>query len=148
MGLMRRGSNQKYADHYLDYDQGFDLTLPHLGQSRALARLMQADAYVHMHDGNTAAAVDRIASLYRMGGHAGDDRILISSLVGQAIWNTGDRVLQSALDRGVLTAGEAATVLSAASDLASNDPFSYVEAVVMEQEIAVQTHLGEGRMGG
>ena len=135
MGYARRGARQKYSDYQLDYAKGFALTLPHLGKARALARVMQVDALVKLHDGHAAAAADRIASIYRMGSHVGQDRIVISSLVGQAVWEAGDQALQAMLDRGALGPGEAAMVLGAAEALPSTDPFSLVDATIMEYDL-------------
>ena len=135
MGYARRGARQKYSDYQLDYAQGFALTLPHVAKMRTLARVMQADALVKLHDGRPAAAADRIASIYRMGNHVGQDRIVISSLVGQAVWQIGDQALQTMLDRGALGPAEAAVVLRAAESLPSTDPFSYVDATIMEFDL-------------
>ena len=79
MNFADRGSNQKYSDYQLNYGEGFSLELPHLGRSRSLARVMSVDTLVKMHDGHTADAAGRIASLYRMGNHVGNDRIVVSS---------------------------------------------------------------------
>ncbi|MHC4990269.1 MAG: hypothetical protein ACYTGC_04745 [Planctomycetota bacterium] len=146
MGMAERGARQRFSDYQLDYDEGYGLMLPHLGQSRYVARLMQADAYLKLHDGDTRGAAERVASMYRMAEHAGHDRIVISSLVGLAIWHAGDKVLQSALDRGQVTADEAAIMLEAAGDLPENDPFNYVDAVLREADFAiasVQRHVYE-----
>ncbi|MHC5001536.1 MAG: hypothetical protein ACYTJ0_00265, partial [Planctomycetota bacterium] len=143
MGHLRRGARQKYSDYRLDYDQGFSLALPHLASSRHLAQVMQTDAMVQLHDGNVAGAMDRIAAIYRMGGHVGQDRIVISSLVAQAVWSTGDDALQIALDRGLLGPAEASVMLDAARDLPSADPFNFVEAAFMEYELAAITLQGQ-----
>ena len=139
MGYAQRGARQKYSDYQHDYAQGFDLTLPHLGKMRTLARVMQADALVKLHDGHAAAAAGRIASMYRMGNHVGQDRIVISSLVGQLVWKTGDQALQTMLDRGALGPAEADEVLRAAESLPSTDPFSYVDATIMEYDLVAHS---------
>ncbi len=139
MGYAQRGARQKYSDYQHDYAQGFALTLPHLGKMRTLARVMQADALVKLHDGQAAAAAGRIASIYRMGNHVGQDRIVISSLVGQVVWQTGDEALQTMLDRGALGPVEADEVLRAAESLPSTDPFSYVDATIMEYDLVAHS---------
>ena len=139
MGHARRGARQKYSDYQLDYSQGFDLMLPHLTRMRTLARVMQADALVKLHDGDAGAAADRIASMYRMGSHMGEDRIVISSLVGQIVWKAGDQALQTMLDRGALGPAEAAVALRAAESMPSIDPFNYVDATIMEFDLVVST---------
>lgn len=139
MGQARRGARQKYSDYRLDYSQGFDLMLPHLSRMRTLARVMQADALVKLHDGDAGAAADRIASIYRMGSHMGEDRIVISSLVGQIVWKAGDQALQTMLDRGALGPAEAAVALRAAESMPSIDPFNYVDATIMEYDLVVNS---------
>jgi hypothetical protein len=142
MSLAERGASKNYADYDLDYAKGYALELPHLSNSRRMAWLMQTDALVRLHDGDTRGATERIATIYRMGEHSGHDDIVISSLVGQVIWNVGDTTLQKMIDGGQLNAGDAALVLSAANDYAENDPYRYVEAMMMEQELSLLTIEG------
>lgn len=134
---MRRGSDQEFSDYDLDYNQGFELILPHLSQLRSIAKLMQADALVRLHDGDTLGAADRLASVYRISGHTGGDRILISSLVGNAIFRGADSTVQLALDRAVFGPAESAKLLRAVNGFDESDPFNHLEAVMGEQEIAV-----------
>lgn len=134
---MRRGSDQEFNDFDLDYHQGFELILPHLSQFRSIARLMQADALVRLHDGDTLGAADRLASIYRISGHSGSDRILISSLVGNAIFRGADSTVQMALDRAAFGPAESAKLLRAVNGFDESDPFNHLEAVMGEQEIAV-----------
>lgn len=134
-----RASSQAYCHHDLDRTQGFELALPHLNRMRQMARIARADVWVRLHDGDGAAAADRIASLYRMSGHAGDDRIIISSLVGQAVFQMADGLTQRALDTGALDAAQSGVLLEAARQLGVNDPFNYVEAMAGEHEMMLQT---------
>ena len=143
MDFVRRGSQHAYSDLGLDYSQGFSLELPHLGNSRYLAKVMCVDALVKMQDGHTADAADRVSSLYRMAGHIGQDRIVISSLVGQAVWSAGDKTLQTMLDRGLVGPEEAMAVLAAADTLETGDPFSYVDATMMEYELVAESVEGQ-----
>jgi hypothetical protein len=139
LAYARRGSRLRYADFGLAYDQGFALTLPHLHHSRVLARAIRADAMVRLHEGDADGAADRIATIYRMGEHAGGDRVIISSLVGQVMWELGERAMSAMIDRAALGPAEAAAVLRAVQDIPERDPFGYVEAVFMEQELGVAT---------
>jgi hypothetical protein len=132
---MERGSQAQFSDFGLDYSQGFELLLPHIGAMRGIAKLMHADAMVHLHDGDMMGAADRIATMYSMGGHSGDDRVLISSLVGQAIWNHADSVSQYAFDRAQFDAGESMIMLSALNRLDATDPFQMIEGLAMEQAL-------------
>jgi len=145
LDLMRRGSRQEYADSGLDYSQGFDMLLPHLAPMRTAAKIMQADALVRLHDGDWSAAADRIGVMYRVSEHCASDCILISSLVGAAIFRVGDAAAQHGFDRAVFSDLDCANMLRAMRGLETGDPFNTVESVVMEQELAItwlQKHLG------
>ncbi len=133
--LARRGTRQEYSDFNLNYGNGFELQLPHLGRLRGLTQLMRTDALVRMRDGDTAGAAAETASIYRMGAHLNSDQIIVSSLVGAAIFNAGDHVAQVGLDRGAFTGDDAQTIFSALETLSPTDPFDLGEAVGMEREI-------------
>ena len=131
----QRGTRQEYSDFNLDYRQGFFLQLPHLGRLRGLAQLMRTDALVRMRDGDTAGAAAETASIYRMGAHLNNDQIIVSSLVGAAIFGAGDHVAQVGLDRGAFTADDAQAIFSELERLSPTDPFDLGEAIGMEREI-------------
>ncbi len=136
--LAHRGARQGYNDFELDYGQGVELLLPHLGSMRGITKMMRADALVRLRDGDTAGAAAAVASIYRMGGHLSSDRILISSLVGQAIFGAGDMVAQAGVDRAAFTPDDSATMIKALRGYSATDPFEYVEALSMEQEIMIE----------
>jgi hypothetical protein len=143
--LMRRGSRQEYADSGLDYSQGFDMLLPHLAPMRTAAKIMQADALVCIHDGDWSGAADRIGATYRISEHCAEDCILISSLVGAAIFRVGDAAAQYGFDRAGFSDLDCANMLRAVRGLETGDPFNTVESVAMEQELAItwlEKHLG------
>lgn len=146
--LAHRGARQGYNDFGLDYGQGFDLLLPHLGSMRGITLLMRTDAVVRLRDGDTAGAAAAVASIYRMGGHLTSDRILVSSLVGQAMFSAGDLVAQAGVDRAAFTPDDSATMIKALRAFSATDPFEYVEALSMEREIMIEwmttRYSGEG----
>lgn len=133
----RKGSEQEYADFALDYSQGFEMLLPHLGEMRGISRAMRSDAAVRLADGDTAGAAALLSSMYKTSGHFGDDRVLISSLVGQAVFSFADAGVQSALDSAAFNAADAAALLNGVKQLGTDDPFQYIESQAMEQEIAL-----------
>jgi hypothetical protein len=139
MNEVRRGSKQPYSDFNLPYDQGFEMLLPHLSDLRQVARIMQTDAYVKLHDGDAQGAADRVASLYHVGEHLGQDRVLISSLVGQAIFDVGDDLVGHIIERGALDANTGAELARALGDFDPHDPFRYAEALAVEQNLALST---------
>ncbi len=137
MDFVRRGAEQGYADYDLDYSLGAELQLPHLARLRNLTKLMQADVYVRLHDGDSAGASRQVAAMYRAAGHCTDDRILISSLVGNSVFQVTDQAAQIAIDRAAFGPGESALVLGAVESLDEADPFAVAEALVGEQDFLV-----------
>ncbi len=132
-----RASQQGYSDFGLDYSQGFDMLLPHLSPMRNLARLVQADSAMRLHDGDGAGAAERIGALYRIADQAGDDRILISSLVGRAVFEVAEQSAQMGFDRGAFDPAAASVLLKATRAFDQDDPFQTLDAILMEQTLCV-----------
>ncbi len=132
-----RGSRQAYCDYRLDYTQGYELQLPHLGALRMVAKLMAARGYVALHDGDSSAAAVEVAALYRIGEHIPHDQILISTLVGTAIAALADRLASAGFDNGRFSPRDSRTILNGLGALPSRDPFHTVDALVSEQEMVV-----------
>ena len=146
--LAHRGARQGYSDFDLDYAQGVELLLPHLSSMRGITIAMRSDALLRLRDGDTAGAAAAVASIYRMGGHLSSDRIIISSMVGQALFSAGEMVAQAGVDRAAFTPDDSATMMEALREFSETDPFEYVEAIAMEQEIMIgwmaEKYTGEG----
>ena len=85
------------CDWGLRYSQGYQMSLSHLSQIRALARLMRADAAVAVADGRYRQALDRCLTMRRLVQHTGDENLL-SFLVGLAVNELADRAIQNTLD--------------------------------------------------
>lgn len=132
-----RASSQGYSDFGLDYSQGFDMLLPHLGKMRSIARLMQADSMMRLGDGDGAGAAERIAAMYRLADHTGDDHILISSLVSRAIFEVADTSAQMGFDHGAFDPATAMVLLRSTQNFDQRDPFQMLESIMMEQTLAV-----------
>jgi hypothetical protein len=137
LSAARGGARQEYSDFGLDYEQGYELLLPHLSQLRDVARLMAADAKLRLHEGNAAAAADQVASMYLMSDHLGGDATIISSLVGQVIFEAADRVAEAGIDRGAFGPAESGPLQDALKQLGEGDPFSMIGAIETEQLIMV-----------
>lgn len=137
--LVRRGSAQQYSDFGLDHSQGIDMGMPHLGSMRQVGNLLGIDAKMRLESGDSSGAAESLATLYRMSDHMCDDRVMISSLVGQSLSSQADGVTQRAIDEGKLNAGDAMTLLKASSRFMPDDPFRYGEAVMAEQEFMIST---------
>lgn len=133
----RRGAGLEYADYGLDYSQGFELLLPHLGSMRAATRLVRAEAMMHLNDGNMAAAAASLGDVYRSSNHLGDDGIIISSLVGAAVFKHADEGVQIGIDRAAFGSEESLALYQSINSLPQTDPFRMVDAIAGEQQIAV-----------
>lgn len=142
-----RASSRGYSDFGLDYSQGFDMILPHLGKMRSIARLMQADSMMRLGDGDGAGAAERIAAMYRLADHTGDDHILISSLVSRAIFEVADTSAQMGFDHGAFDPASAMVLLRSARAFDQDDPFQSIEALAMEQTLCMNM-VREHFMGG
>lgn len=84
----------KNCDWGLDFSQGPETLLPHLGGMKKLAYLILADTRILAADGHYEEALNRCMSLYKMARHV-NDRYLICYLVGNAIHRlTNDSVIR------------------------------------------------------
>jgi hypothetical protein len=138
LDLFRRGSLEGTSDFGLDWSQGFELAMPHLDQLRSIAKLARVDAQIRLSDGDAAGAADRIASLYRSAAHAGDDGILISSLVGNAIFSLADDLAGSGFDRAQFGPAEAEIMLAPLRGYDAHDPMKMLDALAGERWSVVE----------
>ncbi len=136
--LTMRGAKQQHSDFELAYEEGFDLLLPHLGAMRGITKMAMADAVIKMRDGDSANAAAELASIYRMSGHLNSDQILISSLVGNAIFSLSDSVAQFGFDNATFNAEDSAIMMEALNTFSDEDPFNYIEAIIMEREVMTE----------
>ena len=90
-------SNLPHCDWGLAYSQGFSALLPHLGQARALARLILAEARILNADGDYRQALERCLATYRLAGQLGDN-VLVSVLVSAAISAQANKGVSAILD--------------------------------------------------
>ena len=132
---LRRGSRQPFSDFALDHGAGWDMRIPHLSPVREVAMMMFVDARVHLHDGNSAAAADEIAAMYRLGSHLPSDQTIVSSLVANSFFKGADAIAASGLDRGGFDPADAAKMLKALDGLPARDPFDILGAIRKEREV-------------
>lgn len=82
-----RASRLPTCDFGIEYDRGIYTLLPHLSPMRRMGKLLCADAVRLSQAGDAAGAAERLGAVVRMSRHLGEDRVLISSLVGMAMLN-------------------------------------------------------------
>lgn len=133
----RRGTMQSTSDFGLDYSQGFEMMLPALGPLRRIAHLNRIDGMVALHDGDHARAVRAAEGMLRLSAHLPADEIMISSLVGTAVYTMADGFIESCLGRGAISADDARRLAAAMDGLPDRDPFGMVESLAREQSVAV-----------
>ena len=121
------------CDWGLDYSQGLEMELPHLGDIRQAAQLMafsiQGDADI----GNYASALQGMESLIGISQQATDGRTIITSLVSYSIFAMDKKttfVIDSSEDVDQLD-----SLQSVISLLNQFDPFGIRSSVAGEQEI-------------
>ena len=77
----------------LRYSKGFEMSLPHLAQTRKLAFMIGAEIKILAADGDYQKAFERCLTLHKMSKHMGDETI-ISFLVAMAISKMADNQIQ------------------------------------------------------
>lgn len=68
-------------DFHLDYRQGFDLLLPHLGALKQAAQRLSYGAVFDLHSGDTDAAALKVRTILAIAKGMADERLVISQLV-------------------------------------------------------------------
>jgi hypothetical protein len=74
-----------------------DLVLPHLTHMREFARFLVTEGEAREFEGQYAEALDAYLMIFRLGGHAAQDPILINGLVGIACDAIGMRAIEQCL---------------------------------------------------
>lgn len=120
------------SDFGLDHAQGFHLMLPHLQSMRTTARLLRASSALAIHDSDWDATLSALRSYAALGGHAGQDRVLISSLVGAATSSASLPSLDAVIDTGTLTQDQAKALSEALRFYRGSDPFDFGGSVRSE----------------
>lgn len=119
-----------------EIEKGPRALLSHLTPLRRSALLLLADARRLIQDGKGAAAAERLASAFRMAGHAtGGDDFLISSLVSIAVFESAARETTAALDAGALNPDAQRTVARALDRFPTSDPFGARSSIQEEGKV-------------
>jgi hypothetical protein len=80
--VMRRATTARSCDWELNYDDGPELLLAHLGELRDLAVVSRLHARVLFEEGDMVGAVDELAATMKMARDAAASPLLVSQLVG------------------------------------------------------------------
>jgi hypothetical protein len=87
----------KACDWGYDYSMGFDMVMAPLGDMRTLARIVLADAHIHMGSGDWNRVIERCRTAYGMARHIKTDSVLVCNLVGIAIEGVTNEVMTKML---------------------------------------------------
>lgn len=114
IGAFIRAGKMTNCDFGIEWSHGFGALLPHLAKCRNTARWLGLDAARLVQEGKQEEAAERVAAIYNLAAHVGNDRILISSLVSIAICSVGDRTAAMVMDSARLTVPTRDLLLAAA----------------------------------
>ncbi|MBN2590914.1 MAG: hypothetical protein JXA96_13700 [Sedimentisphaerales bacterium] len=85
--------NGKYCDWGLDYSEGMNLLAPPLAEFRALSWIVLADAKMANEAAEYDRAIDLCISNYQAAAYIADGALLVSRLVGIAMYNYTNQVI-------------------------------------------------------
>ncbi|MDY7108628.1 MAG: hypothetical protein SYC29_08315 [Planctomycetota bacterium] len=144
---IRRGARREQVFFDAGGAEEFESLLGPLANIQRAARLLRADALVHLHDGDPTGAADRLASIYHLSDDLGAYGIVTGSLVAQATFKLADDTVQLGFDRAEFSRNEAAELYRAARSFDDRDPFGMLESLASQQEL-VLSWLDGGEDGG
>src|ERR1051325_8307505 len=130
------------CDWGVDFEEGPNALLPHLGFLRGSCRFLGADARRCVEEGDISGAAKRITAIIRMTAQERTDRCLISTLVAVAINQYAISVTRNLMTEKTLTPEAAHVVLAALKGL-PEDPFGIKSCLDMERNMLhwTKTHF-------
>jgi hypothetical protein len=139
------------CDFGIAYQDGWNALLPHLGKLRATTRVLRVDAKRLLKADDIEAAGERVAAIYGMAWQVKGDRVLISSLVGLAIANSGHELAIELVDSGELSEqGRDLLIARLERFEGADDPFAVRASIAMEAAMTIgwlDELIGDGRLG-
>ncbi len=132
----------------LDYSQGFALLLPHLSDMRFLQKQMRFLAHDAAFRGDRALVGELLRAQVVTARNAGEDRILISSLVSLGISHFHATAVDEFIELGEVDQATAKSLLESREGLEESTWTQVLAAIGTEADIAVQeagkfTELGD-----
>jgi hypothetical protein len=121
------------CDWNLDYSQGFDLLLPHIGKLRKVQGLLQFSMQGDIQNGNTTAALENINAMLAITMHQSSTKTIIDSLVASSSFSMAaenENVIDMSTDPILLEA-----MLERVNALDAFDPFGIRQNVGEEREL-------------
>jgi hypothetical protein len=117
--LLDRASRTQHCAFNVSWGDPGGAFFPHYGGMRRAARLLAVRSQLHALEGQTDAAAQDCATIFRIAEHPGGDPVLIGTLVSIATHRIGLRQLEAVLSSGELSPAVARKLLDqlAAADL-------------------------------
>ncbi|HYE63686.1 MAG TPA: hypothetical protein VD997_16970 [Phycisphaerales bacterium] len=132
-----KAASIEHCDWGFGWSAGWGMLLPHLGWTRMSCRVLAADARRCMEDGSAIAAIERVRAMVRLGQHASEGPVLISSLVGIAIMQRGVTLTNELLDHHAFTPAQARMLLRVFEGIPREDLCHTRASIRKEREITV-----------
>ncbi len=131
----REIANMEHCDWGLDYSQGFDMLLPHLGRIREVQKILQYSIRAEVDKGNTSSALSEIDTMLGVTSHNLGSKTIIGSLVANSCFNLATS------EKGIIDSVEDAEQLEALLESVNRfdefDPFGLRGNIGDEKEMAV-----------
>lgn len=124
----------------LDYTLGYAMPLPHLAELRAFARLLAADAILAAGTGSHEESLKNLIAISRLAGIAGEEPVLVSQLVSNAITNLLYDCLEQSIRGEDLSPSMAAQLIREISQLSGREGFS--NALILEGLFGLEAFEG------
>ncbi len=135
VGRAREIAKMEHCDWGLDYSQGLDMVLPHLGNLQKVQHMLHYSMRGEMDMGNTNAAIAEMDSMFRITRHNQETKTLLGSLVTASGFNlaiSDKRIVDNANDVEQLE-----TILSSVDQFETFDPFGLRTNIGNEKEIVL-----------
>lgn len=147
-----RAASQPTADWGLQYEQGQDMLLPHLGRMQQTATMLAADAHRFTINDLPDVAAHRIAAIYGCALHLRSDRTNLSTIISIKTAALANAEVLRLIESGTMSPGARDTLLAALSRFDANDPFAMRAAVITDGRyftrwLEVET-AGKGKRAG
>jgi hypothetical protein len=133
--MLKEGTKARKADWGLDKSQGFNLLLPHLSAMREASSLLRAEALIAATDVDRGGVLESLTALGMLSAHAGQDQVLISSLVGAAMGTSLTDAAAVAIEGGAVDQKNATQLMEALGPLKAPDAYRFGEAVRGEYDM-------------
>ena len=133
--MLLRATRVKACDWGIEYEEGFNALLPHLGLLRSSARTLVADARRLAQEGEHAEAAKRLDATVRMATHLEQDRVVISGLVAMAIAQLAADETVRLIEAGELPRARTRLLERRLGAIDLDDPFELTGAIAGEHEL-------------